>query len=187
MPNNASMKLRLPYIPSPRAQEERRSAAVMAHLAVSAVGLSDRHRKDLLNVAVWKCTEADGKLKCRYRSAGVLSDVPSDIHHEHVITRKASVACILEHRDLSTWLLGAALACLVTVEEHAQLSLQKEVSGWKRYEKAGVVVYDMKPRPKVEYRPWDEEPGLSVTGVESEYGSVTPAEFIEVWFRNQNA
>jgi hypothetical protein len=47
------------------------------------------------------------------------------------------------------------------------------------YVKAGVVVYDMKPDPKIEYRPW--EPGLPVTSMTGENGSLTPASFIEAW------
>jgi hypothetical protein len=170
------------FTPGKDSVEDRRSATVIAGLGINAPGLSAKHRRWLLNDSLWAYTQADGKWSCRYRSEGVLNDSPTPIQHDHVYTRKEMIDCMLANRDQYAWNLSAAVGCLVTVEEHHRLSLQKDVSGWKRYEKAGVVVYDMKPDPKIQYRPWDAEPGRSVTSVAGENESLTPAEFIDAWF-----
>jgi hypothetical protein len=78
------------------------------------------------------------------------------------------------------------VACLVTVEEHKLLSAQKGVSGWDRYRDAGIVVYDMEPDPRVEYRPWEIGSEQSEVGAVGRHGSLTPAEFIDAWLRNRD-
>jgi hypothetical protein len=78
-----------PWAPHPRAAERRRSAVQIAKLALSADGLLDEHRHQLLSVAVWKHTEADGKFTTRFRSEGALEVSDSSmLNHEHVYPRK---------------------------------------------------------------------------------------------------
>jgi hypothetical protein len=50
-----------------------RSAAALARFALESRELTEDHRRQLLNNAVWYLTEAAGKYKTRYRSAGALS------------------------------------------------------------------------------------------------------------------
>ena len=40
-----------------------------------------------------------------------------------------------------------AEACLVTAEEHRRLTAVTDAEGWERYNRAGVVVYDMAENP----------------------------------------
>ena len=76
-------------MPHARSDERRRSAVEIAKLALAAQGLIDEHRNQLLSVAVWRHTEADGKYATRFRSEGALGVTDlRRLNHEHVYPRK---------------------------------------------------------------------------------------------------
>jgi hypothetical protein len=66
-----------PWTPHARAIQRRRSAVEIAKLVLASEGILNEHRNQLLSVAIWKHTEADGKYTTRFRSEGALgiSDV----------------------------------------------------------------------------------------------------------------
>ena len=84
----------LSWVESPQASRPVRSAAALALFALESAELTDDHRRQLLNNAAWYVSDAAGKYKTRYRSAGVLSleaDAPvpkwrSALRHDHVTT-----------------------------------------------------------------------------------------------------
>jgi hypothetical protein len=51
--------------PHPKAVARRASAIRIAKLVLGADGLEPEHRNELLSIAIWKYTEADGKSKTR--------------------------------------------------------------------------------------------------------------------------
>ena len=141
-----------PWVESPRASEHLRSATALARFALSSGDLTEEHRTQLLNNAVWYVSEAAGKYKTRYRSAGVLAletDAPirkwwSDLRHDHVTTRR-SILEQLRKADADVGaVLSSVVSCVVTKPEHERLS-QFDVTraGWDRYRVARVDVYDM--------------------------------------------
>lgn len=133
-----------PYVPHPDADGRRTSATRLAQVLVAADGIHPAHRRHALTNTVWWYTEADGKLKVRYRSAGVLADPAAKVHHEHVVPRKTLVDRMIADPDKIPEILASALACLVTVEEHGRLTaLPPHLQGWDRYRAAGVAVVDM--------------------------------------------
>ncbi len=56
--------------------------------------------------------------------------------------RKELIGRILSGEDINI-VVKNAIACLVTKEEHSKLSLTNN-SGWERYKKSGIKVYDSK-------------------------------------------
>jgi hypothetical protein len=46
-------------------------------------------------------------------------------------------------------ILKIAIGCTVTIEEHTRLSKFDKEYGWKRYRKAGIVVYDTLTRKRM--------------------------------------
>lgn len=134
----------LPYVKHPDAEARRASAIRLAQVLVATDGIHPSHRRHALTNAVWWYTEADGKLKVRYRSSGVLAGGAVKVHHEHVVPRKNLVDRMLADPDAIPEILASAVACLVTVEEHRRLTaLPPSVEGWDRYRAAGVEVRDM--------------------------------------------
>ncbi len=122
----------------------------LAEVVASAEGLVLAHRTEVLSIAVWKFTEADGgKYGVRYRTpAAAFADPPAEkVQHEHVITRKSLVAQMLREPDEIPAIMATALACLVTKDEHQLLMAAEkaapELTGWQRYQAAGLDVIDM--------------------------------------------
>lgn len=137
-------RLDAPYVPHRDADARRAGAVRLAQVLVTADGLHPAHRRHALSNAVWWYTEADGKLKIRFRSIGVLSEPDAKVHHEHVVPRKLLVDRMLADPDGIPEILAACLACLVTVEEHRRLAaVAADLEGWERYRAAGVQVVDM--------------------------------------------
>jgi hypothetical protein len=128
-----------------------RSAVSLARFALTAPELTDTHRRRLLREACWYVTEGGGKYKTRFRTAGVLG-LEADgedrqfwkrLRHEHVVTRKLLVTRMLNGED-PAGVLGDAVACIVTIEEHDRLTqFDNTHGGWDRYMAAGVDVVDM--------------------------------------------
>lgn len=132
------------FVEHPEGDARRRSAIRLAEAIVAADGVLLAHRRRALSNAVWWYTEADGKHRVRYRSLGAMAEADgARLQHEHVVTRKSLVDRMLQHPDQIASILGEAVACLVTKEEHRLLSAQPSgAEGWRRYELAGVHVID---------------------------------------------
>lgn len=148
-------KLLQPYVRSPNAQGIIASARILAKIALATEEMRWQHRKKMLHDAIWYCTEADGKWNTKYKSKVVLDLAQFEpgslvrINHEHVVTRKNLVNYMLEHRvglleDVAELhrLLDTAVACIVTVDQHAELL---QGTGWERY--ANIEVYDTETVP----------------------------------------
>lgn len=134
----------LPYVEHRDAEARRASAVRLAQVLVTADGLHPSHRRHALSNAVWWYTEADGKLKVRYRSAAVVAGGATKVQHEHVVPRKLLVDRMLAEPNAIPEILASAVACLVTVEEHRRLTaLPPTIEGWDRYRAVGIEVTDM--------------------------------------------
>lgn len=143
---------RLPWAEDPQAASHLRSAAALARFAVDSDELTADHRRQLLNNAVWYVSEAAGKYKTRYRSAGVLSleaETPmpnwrSELRHDHVTTRRAVVASLMTPGADIEGILRSVVSCVVTKIEHERLTEHDDTcAGWDRYLAARIDVYDM--------------------------------------------
>jgi hypothetical protein len=97
----------------------------------------------------WKITEAEGKYKTRYVSAGA-QDAPkgTKLQHEHVIPRKEIIDGIMQEPARARELLASAIGCTVTKEEHERLTAitrsRNDLRGWERYTAVGITVIDTK-------------------------------------------
>ena len=134
----------------PRADSEMRKASAVA-LANSVLSVREKmllpHLREVLSIAVWKYTECDGKYTTRYRSEGALFASSSEVHHEHVITRKAIVDRLLQDPANTQSILASSIGCVVLRSEHRLLAVaekaDKTLAGWDRYQVAGVAVWDL--------------------------------------------
>jgi hypothetical protein len=117
--------------------------------------LTLKHRRRLLNDAIWYRTEAASKTRIRYRSGGILalgSPPPAawrnGVRHEHVQTRVSLIERMLAQPDRIESILAEATSCLVTIGEHHHLTqYDGSAEGWDRYRLAGVDVYDFSADP----------------------------------------
>jgi len=142
----------LSWVESPQASRPVRSAAALARFALESAELTDDHRRQLLNNAVWYVSEAAGKYKTRYRSAGALSleadgPVPkrrSALRHDHVTTRRSILACLASPGADVEATLPSVISCTVTKSEHERLTkFDDTCAGWDRYIAARIDVYDL--------------------------------------------
>jgi hypothetical protein len=129
------------------------SAIVLAH-AILATDALIQHKRELLDICIWKVSEANGKYGVRYWSAGVLHLVqeyggltailknrPIVLRHEHVNTRKSLVdAMLADATAISRILKEDVIACLVTTDEHPKLS--SKYDGFARYLAADIQIWD---------------------------------------------
>ena len=127
------------YQPHPH-REERITSAVTALRAILPLDLYAAHKRELIDVCIWKITEADGKYKTRYWSEGALDSPRSQWRHEHVFEKKELIQRLLGGEKLGC-VLADTVACIVTKEEHLLLGASSS-SGWKRYRDAGIQVFD---------------------------------------------
>jgi len=97
-------------------------------------------------------TSIDSRYATRYRSMLVLGETEFEIEHDHVWTRRGLQQLL--RSDMSEALLREvlrtlAVGCVVTKVEHDRLSAidrdpeTAELTGWARYEEAGIFVVDM--------------------------------------------
>ena len=151
MPDITIAKAHASYVPDNGVATNRQSALRLIHQLVSLQGVTKRHMTEQLKIGLWKWTEAEGispnrKYNTRYFSAEVMAQQsPASINHEHVWTMKNHVKALLGRRwtlaELEDHLTRYGVACIVTVEEHGQLSGSK-LDGWARYQEVGVPVFD---------------------------------------------
>jgi len=129
-----------------------------AYLAVQALlplDLYPQHKRQLIDVCIWKITEVDGKYKTRYRSEGSLhiNDL-SKLNHEHVVEKKYLIDQLLENPKNFSNILDTAIGCVVTRQEHSILtSLTKQnpsLQGWERYKTAEIKVFDLQTKNELE-------------------------------------
>ncbi|RPF29047.1 hypothetical protein [Georgenia muralis] len=153
MPTNTAINLSRVYVEDAGMPARRESALRLIHHQLGLTDVTDPHKKEMLSIAIWKWTEAEGvapyaKYHVRLRSTGALdTSSPSPVNHEHVWQRKWIIEQLLNRPEwsldeLRDFLEQYAVACTVTVEEHARLG-QVSAVGWDRYVAAGVEIYDM--------------------------------------------
>ena len=132
----------LPIYKPHKDREIRISSAILAIKNIAPLSLYLAHKKELLSVCIWKITEADGKKKVRYWSEKATRELASKIQHEHVFERKELIGRILSDENVDI-VVKDAIACMVTKAEHSELN-SVSGSGWERYKKANIKVYDSK-------------------------------------------
>lgn len=110
--------------------------------------LKDKWKRILLDALLWQITVAHGKYTTRFCSAQVAEDGVNlkELRHDHVFTRRWLLGKLLTpsiSADIVDQILDRAVACTVTKAQHdKELAKEKEVPGWERYERAGILVYD---------------------------------------------
>jgi hypothetical protein len=110
------------------------------------------HREECLNIALWKITEAEAKHKhrTRFSSEAALTAAKGELRHDHVFQRaimvKELMNCPLHKIDD---VLGKAVACTITKEEHLLLNQHRQLDGWERYASANVTVIDNRTGEKL--------------------------------------
>jgi len=149
----------IPNIPKHKEHADRSfriKSAVTAIKALVGLDLYPAHKRELIDICIWKITEADGKLKTRYRSIGSLESGPeTKLQHEHVVEKQKLVAALLEGKESVEAIVERAVGCVVTKDEHVLLTaasrLEPTLDGWERYKKAGIRVFDLAKGKEVEY------------------------------------
>jgi hypothetical protein len=125
------------------------SARKLVKILLDADDLYPAHRKEFIRLALWKVTEAEpaSKYSTRYRSLGALQSTNAKLQHEHVYERGKMADALLASPERLDELLSMAVGCVVTAEEHEQLTrVSKQhphLDGWNRYAQAGITVIDM--------------------------------------------
>ena len=130
-------------------------SAVTAIKALLDLDLYPSHKKELISVCIWKITEADGKLRTRYRSVGSLNvSSGTKLQHEHVFERKSLIQRLLDQKEEVQIILNDAIGCVVTKEEHDYLSRvsreNPDLEGWGRYKIAGIQVFDLETQREID-------------------------------------
>lgn len=129
-----------------------RDAIALARFAVDSPDLRDVTRKELLSKYVLVLLThgtSNGKYGTRYRSQGAMDVTESArLEHEHVFPRKWLIEQMLdEPSTVDLVLSNFAIACTVTVDEHKALAqaerVDRTLSGWERYQAAGIPVIDL--------------------------------------------
>src|SRR5215212_1243201 len=129
--------------------EEEREIVESVTLLIEAVirlPILERHKRGVISGMLWELTQIRGKYTTRYRSRAALEPRGAKLQHEHVFTRKDLTDRILANPERAREILGSAVACVVTVNEHRQLAAIDRtvpgVRGCERYERAGIEVLD---------------------------------------------
>jgi hypothetical protein len=110
------------------------------------------HRRELLDVPLWKITEAESsKYKTRFQSQGALDcGRKAKLRHDHVFQRSKMIAALEKAAPHEVDdILEIAIGCTVTIGENTHLSEFDEEYGWERYRKAGVMVIDTQTGERV--------------------------------------
>lgn len=142
------------FKPHPQSDARRRSAVALIKylLAEKKPEVLSSHSRELLDVLLWKITEAEShKHKTRFKSEGALGcSEKARLRHEHVFQRSRMIAALEKAAPHEVDdILKKAIGCTVTVEEHTRLSKFEKEYGWERYRKAGIVVIDTQTGERV--------------------------------------
>lgn len=127
------------------------TSIVNAMQAILNADCVEAHKRDLLDICIWKWTEIDGKWNTRFRSEGAMKKENWKlVQHEHVFQRRNLIQQFLAQEDTIEALLNRAIGCLVTKREHELLTnlsqKERDIDGWERYRRAGIPVYDLKEK-----------------------------------------
>jgi hypothetical protein len=109
------------------------------------------HVEDLIDILLWRITEADGKYNTRHKTTGALACTDkSQLRHEHVYQRSKMITTLVraEPGEVDT-ILKDAIGCTVTEDEHALLLEFDGLYGWERYRQAGIVVMNTETGERV--------------------------------------
>jgi hypothetical protein len=100
---------------------------------------------------------AKGKYTLRYQTRKALqAKSKSELRHEHVFERKKLREALLNNPEKIDEILGKAIACVVTKDEHRILTDKSrenpQLDGWDRYKAAGLMdsVVDGLTQPIIE-------------------------------------
>lgn len=131
---------------NPAAEAEVRSAIQLIKLMLQAeTDILPKHRREVLNVALWKVTEAasDHKHRTRFCSAAVFSLPDCECRHDHVFQRGKMIEHLMQcGPDAVDKIVSKSVACTITKEEHVALNKYKHLDGWERYRRATITVVD---------------------------------------------
>src|SRR5690349_14463951 len=135
------------FKPHPKADARKRSAvALIKYLLVQKnPELLPAHRRELLDVLLWKITEAESaKHKTRFQSPRAMKCIAkAQLRHDHVFQRSKMIAALEKATPNKVdGILDSAIGCTVTKKEHDRLSRFDSEYGWGRYRKAGIVAID---------------------------------------------
>ena len=81
-----------------RAEARARSAKLLISLLLQeTLEIVPEHRRELLNIALWKLTEAEGthKHRTRFCSEAALSSPKENLRHDHVFQRAPMVRSLM--------------------------------------------------------------------------------------------
>jgi hypothetical protein len=153
MPWNTEVlkKMRV-HVATTAMRKGEQSLAKVIKVLMESTDVDVKHRRQLVDIALWKYTEASGmlpypKYNLRYVSDGARNlQVASKVNHEHVWSRRWILDRLFQKAswdidDLTAFLQRHAVACVVTIEEHGLLG-DKTAIGWNRYARAGISVWD---------------------------------------------
>lgn len=103
-------------------------------------------KKQIMDLLVWRVTvpKESLKYKQKYRSDGARNVTDEHLlHHEHVVSRKILKEELVNAKSAEEVesILRKVEACIVTRAEHKILKNKGE--GWKRYQEAGIAVWDV--------------------------------------------
>jgi len=140
------------FRPHPQGDSRRRSSAKLIKmlLANNSPDVSE-HVEDLIDILLWRITEADGKYNTRHKTTGALACTDkSQLRHEHVYQRSKMITALVraEPGEVDT-ILKDAIGCTVTEDEHALLLEFDGKYGWERYRQAGIVVMNTETGERV--------------------------------------
>lgn len=122
--------------------EKRESIRQAVRQVLTMDDVRQGDKRSLLDVLLWKWTGIEGKYAIRYQSESVLAG-EGPVRHEHVVERKKLIDKLLAEPNKYLEILDSAVGCLVTLEEHKQLSrVDKSLEGWDRYKAAGIAYRD---------------------------------------------
>jgi hypothetical protein len=150
------------FEPHPDAEARRRSAITLIK-AILPLDLYEKHKRKFLRNCLCKLTEAEGgkgrrrkkKYNLRFLSSEAEHASESELRHEHVYRCNPMVDLLMQANPAEIdEIIADAIGCTVTKAEHKELDKvdrrDPKIDGWKRYERAGIVVIDQttgKPHP----------------------------------------
>jgi hypothetical protein len=130
----------------------------LAAIEESIVALDESQRIDttlkrsMLDPLLVQWTSIDGRCGTRFRSLLALSEPSFPVEHDHVWTKRSLCRVLLSDLDESLirqMIRTLIVGCVVLKTEHRRLTeLDRDeesdhLTGWARYEEAGVEVVDM--------------------------------------------
>ena len=92
--------MNLPEYSKHKDHDEIIASAYLAVKTILHTPLYPRHKRDLIDICIWKISEVDGKYRTRFMSLGAVQDyMRGDLRHEHVVERKKLVDELIDNPD----------------------------------------------------------------------------------------